>query len=329
MIRRIIKSVLPWIITVVALYYAFRGVDWRDLIAHAGNANPLYIAAAFGLTMLSYLLRARRWQFFFPKRVISFVDAAKVLILGFFMNNVLPARAGEFVRAHLGAKVTHEKRTLVLATIASERLADGLTISLMFVVFALNLGDANISHNMLYVAALFAAAAIGVVTLLVFRETLFQFVEKFVVRYDNKASRYTFDRFKVFVHGLSPLTMKNKAPILIFWSLIIWTIELGVYHFIAKGYEADLPLSYCVLFLVAVNFSSLIPAAPGGIGVIEVITTAVLQSIGVPKELALTMVLTQHAMQYIVIGIPGAAILLTWKGKIPTSSEDELEPEPA
>ena len=75
-------------------------------------------------------------------------------------------------------------------------------------------------------------------------------------------------------------------------------------------------IPFYVLFMVAVNFSSLIPAAPGGIGVIEAVVKTVLVSVGIDAELALAMVITQHIMQYLVVGIPGAAIMMTWRDKL-------------
>ena len=89
-----------------------------------------------------------------------------------------------------------------------------------------------------------------------------------------------------------------------------------MYWSVSRAYGESLTLPLCVVFMVAVNFSSLIPAAPGGIGVIEAAGTAVLVSVGVEREHALTMVLTQHVIQYLVVGIPGALAVLTWKGRI-------------
>lgn len=324
MIKRIVKIVLPWLITVTALYIAFRGIDWQVLLSHLGEAKGVWIAAAVFCTVLSYMLRSRRWQYLFTKPTVSYVSATKVLILGFFMNNVLPARAGELVRAHLGARVTGESRTLVLATIASERLIDGLTLSLFFVVFSISAGDERLSEDFFLVACAFAMVAVAVLTALFFRGYLFSFAERCHLRFDTTASKYAFERFQIFVNGLSPLFSRSKILLIILWSVAIWSVELMVYRSISLAYNADLPLSYVVLFLVAVNFSSLIPSAPGGIGVIEAVGSQVLASVGVPRELALTMVITQHAIQYLVVGIPGACLMLTWKRQLQEIKDDSI-----
>ncbi len=320
-----LKSYLPWIITILALFMTFKGVDLSSLTEHAKTASPFWIIYAISLTLLSYLLRAFRWEYFFINPCMHFKDAVRVLFLGFFMNNILPARAGELVRAHSGSQVTGERRTLVLATIASERLADGLTISFMFLIFAAGLGDSKLSHELLLVSLAFGAAGIAIIIMLYFRKYLFNLAAILNNKFQSKIATYLIDRSQVFLNGLTPLLTPSKLPGSVSLSILIWCIELTVYYCIAQAYDSQLSLALCVLFMVAVNFSSLIPAAPGGIGVIELIASSALVSVGVDREHALTMVITQHAIQYLVVGIPGIFILLFWKPtQVRNSSEDNV-----
>lgn len=305
LIRRVVRRLAPWIITSTALYLAFRGVDWGLLFDHLWEGDPAWIALAVGLTSCSYLMRARRWQFLFPTRVLAYSDAARVLILGFFMNNVLPARTGELVRAHLGSRVTGLTRTLVLATIASERLVDGLMLSVIFCIVA-----PGLSKNLLYVAGLFAAAAAAVLLVLALRGPLSRLADRLSEKVNHPSSRYAANRFKVFLEGLAPLTKPRTAVTTGLWSAGIWLVEMWVFIAVSRAFNAPLGLAGCVLFMTAVNFSSLVPLAPGGIGVIEAFTSVALVSIGVPREQALTLVIVQHVTQYLVVGIPGTLLLL-------------------
>ncbi len=319
--RIVIKKILPWLITIAALYLAFRGVEWDILWGHVRGAKIEYLLAAVLLTISSYWLRAARWPLLFPKATLPLISSWKVLVLGFFMNNILPARAGELVRAHLGAKVLGCARTLVLATIASERLADGLTISLFFALIIGFLGrgnlDPGIADNLMYVAYLFAAVALGVIVVLYFRDSLVRLMDLIANRLDRKVSTYAISRIQIFIDGLTPLTQPSRAWRIATSSVIIWGIELLAFAAVSQAFEGALSLSGTVLFLVAVNFSSLIPAAPGGFGVIELIAKSVLVSAGVASpELALSMVLGQHVIQYAVIGIPGAFLLSNLRSQL-------------
>lgn len=329
----VLKKILPWLITLAALYLAFRGVEWDLLWGHVSNARIEYLLVAVVLTIASYWLRAARWPLLFPSVTLPLLSSWKVLVLGFFMNNILPARAGELIRAHLGAKVIGCARTLVLATVASERLADGLTISLFFVLIIGFLGRGNldpaIADNLMYVAYLFAAVAVGVIVVLSLRDQLVALLDKVSSRLDRKSSTYALSRVQMFIDGLSPLRNPSRAVRIALWSVVIWGVELGAFAAVSKAFGGDLSLSGTVLFLVAVNFSSLIPAAPGGFGVIELIAKSVLVSAGVASpELALSMVLAQHVIQYAVIGIPGAFLLSTLRSQLADMS-DGVQYEPA
>jgi uncharacterized protein (TIRG00374 family) len=323
-VKPYLKKYLPWVITFGALYITFKDLDWSLLLSHVGDANPLYVLGAFVLTIFSYFFRSRRWQDLFPECKMDYPNATAVLVLGFFFNNVLPARAGEFVRAHLGAQVSGQSRALVLATVASERLIDGLTISLFFVLFSFGVGEAGLARNLSYVAIGFAAIALGVLVIIALRSHLQTLTEKILEKRQSEKLEWFTNKAHQFLEGLSPLSSWNRLPLLLLWSAVIWGTELGVFYLVTKAYGADLSIAFTVFMMVAMNFSSLIPAAPGGIGVIEAVGTAALVSLGVPKELALVMVLTQHVIQYIVVGVPGAFLTVTWKKRLEKLRAEEL-----
>jgi uncharacterized protein (TIRG00374 family) len=310
----------PWIITAVALYLAFRDIHIFDLMDRILTGDPTWLLLALCLTISSYLFRSRRWQFLFPKVIIEYADSLRVLVLGFFMNNILPARTGELVRAHLGAQATNQKRTLVLATIASERLLDGLALSFLFVLFAIQSGQQEVK-SLLIVAAVFGAAAIGVVLMLWKRSMVFELIDRVNTKFNSKTADFTTDRIQVFINGLLPLLTRKKLPVITLWTAAIWLTELLVFISVSKAYDAGLSLSLAVMFLTSVNFSSLIPAAPGGIGVIEAAAAAVLVALGIEKEIALSMIISQHFIQYLVIGISGSSIMLFWKKPLPDLEE--------
>ncbi|MCB0333890.1 MAG: flippase-like domain-containing protein, partial [Bdellovibrionales bacterium] len=233
-------------------------------------------------------------------------------------------------RAHMGAKLTGEKRTLVLATIANERLADGVMLSLMLLPFLFSIGNDEVSNGLMWVVVLFALAAVAFGAVLLLREQLFSLFDTFHGKLQWKSTDYTRNRIRLFLHGLSPLFSLKRFPIVLLWSVLVWLVELTVYIAVATSYDVELSLAQAIIFLAAVNFSSLIPAAPGGIGVIEAIASHILVAVGVTQdfEIALAMVLSQHVIQYIVVGAPGAFVMFSWRSKLEEIEEDtQLEHE--
>ena len=310
------QYIVGWGITVIALYFAFRSIEWDSFIAALSSADLHLVFLALLLTISSYLMRARRWQFLFGESPLAYFDAVRVLFLGFFMNNVFPARAGEIVRAHMGSKVSGERRSFVLATVAAERLADGVTLSLLFALCAVGVRSTGIAKELLYVAALFGVAGVAVGLVLALRTRVYRFLHWLESKFQNKYSSYFLSRVEVFLKGLEPLCTPKMLAGIVIWSIVVWGVELLAYVQISKAFGVSLSFSSTVLFLVAVNFSSLVPLAPGAIGVIEAFASAALVAVGIDRELALAMVVTQHMMQYVVVGLPGAFSMLTWRKQV-------------
>ena len=151
----------------------------------------------------------------------------------------------------------------------------------------------------------------------------FNLANKLSNKSNSKAGHYAADRLQVFINGLRPLFQKNRLPYIISFSIIVWMVELTAYYCIVRAFDVDLSFWGCVLFLVAINFSSLVPSAPAGIGVIEAFASAALVSVGINRELALSMVISQHLIQFMVIAIPGIIFLISFKTYLKNYQKEE------
>ncbi len=320
-----VKLLVGLAISSFALWWVLSLTDLDKLKSSFMEANFKLILLAAVIMLLGYFLRALRWPLFFDRSAPSLKDSWKCLIVGFFMNNILPARIGEFVRAHLGGRATGLSRSTVLATVAGERLADGLCISLIFAVFffiSSGLEDSSSAGQLFKVALLFGLAGISTILILFKREQVFVLVEKLTQIMPGTFSHYAVEKAKKFIEGLEPMLQPAKLIKISAWSIVVWLVELSVYILISKSFGLEIGLGRAALFMAAVNFSSLIPAAPGGIGVIEALATASLVSVGIEREVALSMVVVQHLIQISVVGLPGAHYFFrNLRGKIPVEAE--------
>src|SRR5690606_15463112 len=120
--KRKIRSYLGILISLLCLWWLFSSVDISQTALAFRTVNREILLLAFFTMSCSYLLRAFRWRYFFGEGKPSLFDSYRILIVGFLMNNVLPARIGELVRAQVGGKVMNCSRAHVLGTIAGERI---------------------------------------------------------------------------------------------------------------------------------------------------------------------------------------------------------------
>ena len=305
---------LGLLISTACIVWVLKDIDFVKLKEYFKSARPEYVVIAFLISSFSYFIRAFRWDFFFDKKPMPLFLAYKCLIVGFFMNNTLPARMGELVRARAGSLATGQSITSVLATIASERLLDGVTISLYFaVLFGYFAKPEDLAGNggIYNVVYFFAAVAICTIITLIFRNSIYGVLERVNSKLHLKFLSFVLLRIKAFIAGLEPLFMWKRIFPASVLSLAIWGIEIVVYYFVMSAFGLNLGIAGLVLAVTVVNFSSLIPAAPGGIGVIEAAATLALVSIGVDPTAALAMIATQHVIQMLVVGIPGGCFFFS------------------
>jgi glycosyltransferase 2 family protein len=126
-------------IAVGALYYTLRNISLDELIASFKEVELVYILPALGIIVLTFVVRAYRWQILLrPFKQIPVNEIYAPLMIG-FMGNILPARAGEFLRAYLVGKKQGITFAGAFSTIIVERLFDLICLLSLFAwVFVVN-----------------------------------------------------------------------------------------------------------------------------------------------------------------------------------------------
>ena len=153
-----VRTALIFLLTLGLLAIFLRSVDVRAVWEETRHAKPIPLALALGCTMVTYVMRAFRWQYLLagigPTR---FSTAFKTTVIGFAASFLLPARAGEVIRPYLLARREHLNATAAFATIILERLLDLLTVLLLFAGFVLTAAPGVVSGD----PVLFARVKIG------------------------------------------------------------------------------------------------------------------------------------------------------------------------
>ena len=157
-------------VSTVFLVFLVWTIELDDLFRALQEANYLYVAPAVAVYFVGVYFRALRWRYILsPLRAIPALRLYPVVVIGYAANNVLPARAGELVRAYYMAQREQFSGSTALATIGVERIYDGLTLFIIGAASALALlllgvfGEAGV----LYRDAVFALAALIAAVLVV------------------------------------------------------------------------------------------------------------------------------------------------------------------
>lgn len=128
--KRFVEAAVSIILGGTLLYVALSHFGLSETMASKRKVRPLLLLFGSVLMVSSYLLRAARWLIW--ERSLDYWNSLRLLLIGFMGNNVLPARLGEVLRAICTSAKTSEDRgrTSALASIAAERILDGLMLAI-------------------------------------------------------------------------------------------------------------------------------------------------------------------------------------------------------
>jgi glycosyltransferase 2 family protein len=266
------------------------------------------VGAALLLYAIATGVRAERWRVLLHDQDVtaSRADVYGLTLVGFFGNNVLPARGGDVFRVLLLAPRTitprtgASKRTLV-GTLLAERLLDVVVLGTLFVVLALTIAGGNGLPNgdtllvALAVAAVLLAIAAIALHLLHRRGLLARlrdFVRPMLASTVNLRGR----------HGALMLGM----------TAVIWLLEGGVWS--AVGVAANTGMSGLDGFyvLALASMFALIPSGPGYAGTVDAATVIGIKAVGGTNATAY-LVLVRFIV-FVPITIVGLAVALVRYG---------------
>ena len=118
------------LISIVSLWWVFSGVDFGEMLASLTHVHWLALLPSLLFFYLSMYLRAVRWAVFFRPHQWSGARLFRPVMIGFAFNCILPAHAGEAVRALYVGRREGIGTATAMATIVAERLFDVLSLLL-------------------------------------------------------------------------------------------------------------------------------------------------------------------------------------------------------
>ncbi len=304
--KRFTQSLLALTFGGALFYLALSRFDLRRTSTALGQARPGFLLAAIGLIVLGYLLRGARWRIW--ERGLTYWNSFRIILIGFMGNNILPARLGEILRAHCAAAKTgcDRGRTAALASVAAERVLDGLILSVFgfIAIFSVPM-DRRFQGAVFLLSFVFAVIGAVLAIGIYAHGRIRSLVAVANRKFPGHVTAYAKIKTNHFLDGLLPLGTLRRTLAAIASTATIWGLEVAACYLFGRAIWSGMNAGIAVLFLVVVNFLSLVPFTMGGIGTIDAVAPLFLIGAGVPSYVALAMVVSQHAAQYLFTTITG------------------------
>ena len=297
-----VKNWRVWLglgVSLLFLAVLLYSVDLTEVLASLREANYLYVVPGIAVYFVAVYFRAVRWRYLLSG--IGDFPATRlypVVVIGYMVNNLLPVRLGELARSYYLSQREEVSASSGLATIAVERVYDGLVLLAFAALTApalLSLGQFDPAHDAFRTGALVLAPIVIVMVLGALAVLTLASSPKFLrlvgwmlklapPRVRPKAEELVGH----FIGGLGSLRSPRRQLAVFALSLPVWLFEGATYVFIGYSFGiSDYFESFGVLLLVMLlvtatsNLAAAMPASVGGIGPFEVVAQQTLVVLGV------------------------------------------------
>lgn len=302
----VIQSVAAVAISSGALYIFFRGTDPKNLLHELSSLSAPTIFACAALSIISMIFRSLRWRLLLPDAPGTHKrNLFSHTIIGFMVNNIVPARVGEAARILLLWKKNSYPLATSAGSLVLERALDVLVFLPMFALPVIFLP--RLRGLLVFGWLVMGIFVMGVLLLAIcgFYPGIIPFITK---RLSFMLPKRFHVRLEDIGRDISLVLYWIKLPIpallVIVLSIAVWlSASFSVVLLAGKFSSFGILEGMFVISFAVVGCA--IPLSPGFIGTLH---AAVLQSLvllGLDPEAGRALAVLVHATGYIPVTVVG------------------------
>ena len=265
----------------LCLYFAFKQVNLEDINRAISNANIYYILIALLTTYITFILRSIRWKILLDSRLnLKLNKYISTTHIGYFLNNILPFRAGDLGRAKLLSNHSNEiKFSFVVGSLVAEKIIDLWMIG-FFSIYLIFFGFNDV---------LGLEFSIGILLLYI--------ITSLIIFGNNSVANKIQNQFSItknFVDGYL-LVSKNKLKLGAV-SMLLWCSFVAYMVALLKSINIHLSFEQYIGITIITGIVTSLPIAPAAIGTYHLAVIYFLSLYGIEIEQSQTAAILLHSI---------------------------------
>jgi glycosyltransferase 2 family protein len=300
---RTLAALLGVPIGLVFLWLAVRHADLDAVWDSLRDADAGLVVLAVVAFCAVYAFQAARWRRIAATPAVPPARFYEMTVSGVAVNNVLPGRLGDFLRARWLGLAARMPAGKAFGTVILDRAFD-----LVVLVGLLVVGIASVASSgwLVELAAAGLVVVLGVVGVLFFARTYIDRRER------GRRERGLLRRLvRDTVERLAEPFGRRHLLVWLALSFAAWAAWALAALLVARSLGIELSIPEALFVTAVLNLGSAVPSSPGYVGTYEWLGVASLGLLGVDNEPALAFTILVHAAWYVPTTLFGGVALGT------------------
>jgi uncharacterized protein (TIRG00374 family) len=282
-IRSRVLLVLTYLASLGCLVWTLHDAKLGALTEDLATMNWWWLGLAVVADIAVYFWHALRWSLLLrPVEPVTFRQAVSAIYVGLFANEVLPFRAGEILRCYLVSRWTKLPFSVAISSALIERIFDGIWLCLCLI---LTVRFVRVPHHMRWLVD--SGVFLG---MLVLSGAALLALAMFL-RQKTRAllSGEGWQRHvRVLIDDLNLIGHSRFLYFAFLQSLPYLLLQVIPIYAAFQAYGFDLTIGVAFALMVILRLGSVVPQAPGNLGLFQLLTKEALERIFnvVPAEAA-------------------------------------------
>ena len=330
-LKKPLLVVLSFLSSAAFIAVAVRHLRLPDIARAYADVEPWpWVPLAVLLYLTGHLVRGVRCRLFVSRDVaVGLVGATNVVVLGYAVNNILPARLGEFARAGMLSRLCGLPFTQCLTITFVERVFDGLALLVLLLIGAGFFPHATwLTATVRIGAVVFGIASLGIAVAMLAPSFLLAVTSRIAQRFGARVHGRAVGLVSQVIAGVSYVREGRAAFGIAVSSIVVWLLEASMFLALLPAFDLAARPAVATVTMTVTNFGILVPSSPGFVGSFHFFCMRALTLAGVPEAVAFSYAVLAHLSFFIPITLWGIAILVGYGVRLGSIAVEAAEARP-
>lgn len=327
------KRYIGFLVSFVLLFLIFQKMDFHEILEYLKTFNLKNLIICIPLYFTAYLFRAKRWKnLMLNLPQLSSKTLMGITFIGYAVNCFMPARAGDFYRAHLVGSTFGISRISVISSIVLERIFDGIVVLGYLLFIMMFFYHQPWLYNVAITSGAIFLGVFGFIYWVIKYGNLEDLFRKMTVIFRKyglpikmvSQIRKGTKHIASFINGFEVLNNPKILANSFFLTICIWLVESLFLFTIINGFGMKFGFSVAIFLMCLTVFSAMVPSLSIHTGPYQCAFILALNAFNVNKEMAIAMAFVTQIIMISFLAITGTFYMLRYHIKI-TQIQKEFE----